>query len=295
VSTTLAPRERHPAVVPGWSPPPWLRRAGSWALNGWAVLGFLYLFAPIFVIVLFSFNRPVGKFNFVWNEFTFENWQHPFAERELVDAFIVSLQVAALASLVATAFGALIALALVRYRFRGGAFVNLLLVLPLTAPEIVLGASLLTLFLNPPQPHDSLSWAWNDERGFRTIVIAHIMFCISFVALTVKARLRGFDWTLEDAAMDLGATPARTFRKVTFPLIIPGILAAALLSFALSLDDFIITLFVRGDVNTFPLQVYGAARVEVPPQINVLATMVLIVSVLLLAGGTAIKALRERA
>jgi len=294
VSVAISEREARPAVVPGWSPPPWARRLGSWALTGWAVLGFVYLFAPIAIIVLFSFNKPVGKFNFVWNEFTFENWQHPFAKRELVDAFVVSLQVATIASIVATVFGALIALALVRYRFRGGALVNLLLVLPLTAPEIVLGASLLTLFLDPIQPHDSLSWAWNDERGFRTIVIAHIMFCVSFVALTVKARLRGFDWTLEDAAMDLGATPARTFRKVTFPLIIPGILAAALLSFALSLDDFIITLFVRGDVNTFPLQVYGAARVEVPPQINVLATMVLIASVTLLAGGTALKVLRER-
>jgi spermidine/putrescine transport system permease protein len=295
VSTTLVERDatRH-AVVPGWYPPPFLRRLATWALNGWAVLGFVFLFAPIVVIIAFSFNRPEGKFNFVWNEFTFENWQHPFAKRELVDSFIVSLQIATIAAIVATIFGALIALALVRYRFHGGAFVNLLLVLPLTAPEIVLGASLLTLFLDPPQPHDSISWAWNDERGFRTIVIAHIMFCISFVALTVKARLRGFDWTLEDAAMDLGATPARTFRKVTFPLIVPGILAAALLSFALSLDDFIITLFVRGDVNTFPLQVYGAARVEVPPQINVLATIVLAASVSLLAAGSAIRAWRER-
>lgn len=288
---TAAPR---PAVVPGWTPPAWLRRLGSWAVNGWAVLALVYLFAPIAVIVAFSFNRPAGKFNFVWNEFTLDNWRHPFAEGDLVDALVVSLQVAAIAALVATAFGALMSLALVRYRFRGGGLVNLLIVLPLTTPEIVLGSSLLTLFLTPPQPHASFAWLWNDERGFRTIVIAHVMFCVSFVALTMKARMRGLDWTLEDAAMDLGAPPLRTFARVTLPMIAPGVLAAALLSFALSLDDFIITLFVRGDVNTFPIQVYGASRTEVPPQINVLATLILVVSVTLLGAGTAWKAWRER-
>jgi len=296
--TVASELERTPvpqaAVVPGWTPPRWMRRLASWAVDGWAVLALLYLFAPIAVIVVFSFNRPVGKFNFVWNRFTLDNWRHPFAEGDLVDALVVSLQVAAVAAVVATAFGALMSLALVRYRFRGSGLVNLLIVLPLTTPEIVLGSSLLTLFLTPPQPHSSFAWMWHDERGFRTIVIAHIMFCVSFVALTMKARMRGLDWTLEDAAMDLGASPLRTFRKVTLPMIAPGILAAALLSFALSLDDFIITLFVRGDVNTFPIQVYGASRTEVPPQINVLATMILVASVALLGVGTAWKAYRER-
>lgn len=273
---------------------PSLGRAGSGLLNAFAAIVLAYLFAPILVIVLFSFNRPAGKFNYVWQEFTLDNWRHPFAKRELVDAFVVSLQIAAIATAIALLFGTLVALALVRYRFRGSALVNLLLVLPLTTPEIVLGSSLLTLFLDPPQPHGSFSWAWNNERGFRTIVIAHVLFCLSFVALTVKARVRGFDWTLEDAAMDLGAPPLRTFLRITLPLIMPGILAAALLSFALSLDDFIITLFVHGDVKTFPIQVFGASRVEVPPQINVLATMVLVVSVGLLAFGTLWKSRRDR-
>lgn len=285
-AATTAPAEPRLAVVGGRGVPPVVGRAGSRLLDVFAGLALLYLFAPIFVIVLFSFNRPAGKFNYVWQEFTLDNWRHPFAKEQLVDAFVVSLQVAAVAMIVATVFGTLIALALVRYRFRGSALVNLLLVLPLTTPEIVLGSSLLTLFLEPPQPHRSFRWAWNDERGFRTIVIAHVLFCLSFVALTVKARVRGFDWTLEDAAMDLGAPPFRTFRKVTLPLITPGILAAGLLSFALSLDDFIITLFVHGDVNTFPIQVFGASRVEVPPQINVLATIVLVASVGLLATGS---------
>jgi spermidine/putrescine transport system permease protein len=170
--------------------------------------------------------------------------------------------------------GALVALALVRYRFRGGKVVGLLLVLPLTTPEIVLGASLATLFIDR-----------GVQRGFWTIVIAHIMFATSFVALTVKARIRGFDWTLEDAAMDLGATPWRTFSRVTLPLITPGILAAALLSFALSIDDFIITFFNAGAEETFPLRIFGAARVELSPQINVLATLVLVVSVGLMLVG----------
>ncbi len=273
-------------VVTGRSAPPALRRLGSRALDAFAALALLYLFAPIFVIVVFSFNQPAGKFNYVWQRFTFDNWLHPFAKRELVRAFSLSLQIGVIAAIVATALGTLIALALVRYRFTGSALVDLLLVLPLTTPEIVLGASLLTLFLEPPQPHRSVQWIWDGGPGFGAILIAHVLFCLSFVALTVKARVRGFDWTLEDAAMDLGATPARTFRKVTLPLITPGILAAALLSFALSLDDFIITLFVRGDENTFPIQIYGASRVEVPPQINVLATMVLVVSVALFAAGS---------
>jgi spermidine/putrescine transport system permease protein len=245
--------------------------------------GLVYLFLPIFVIVLFSFNKPKGKFNAVWQEFTLENWADPFKNRPLVDALYVSLRVALISMVVATVLGTFVALALVRYRFRGGQLTNLLLVLPLTAPEILLGASLLTLFL---EPHLVLA---NQQftLGFTTIVIAHIMFCVSYVAMTLKARLRGFDWTLEDAAMDLGAGPTRTFLRVTLPLITPGILAAALLSFALSIDDFIITYFVAGpDVKTFPLQIFGQSRTATPPQINVLATMILVGSVAVLAAGT---------
>jgi len=270
------------AVRPG-GVPPWLGRLGSRLLNAYAVLGFAYLFAPIVVIVLFSFNAPRGKFNLVWQHFTLDSWSHPFAKRELTDALVKSLQVALIATVVATILGTLIAIALARYRFRGGALVGLLLVLPLTTPEIVMGASLLNLFVKT-----------DVQRSFWTIVIAHIMFSVSFVALTVKARIRGFDWTLEDAAMDLGARPWRTFRKVTLPLIVPGILAAALLSFSLSIDDFIITTFTSGQEVTFPLQIAGAFQREISPQINVLATMILVVSVGLMGGGSYLKARRER-
>ena len=252
-------------------------RAGRWALNGVAALGFAYLFLPILVIVVFSFNDPAGKFNITWRKFTLDNWTDPFGDKALTDAMVLSLEIAAIAAVVATILGSLVAIALVRYRFRGGAIVNLLLVLPLTTPEIVLGSSLATLFLDV-----------GIERGFLTIVIAHIMFCTSFVALTVKARLRGFDWTLEDAAMDLGSPPWRTFSRVTLPLIVPGIMAAALLSFALSIDDFIITFFLAGPEQTFPLRIFGASRVEISPQINVLATMVLFASVAVMLAGVAL-------
>jgi spermidine/putrescine transport system permease protein len=286
-ATVDAPRTtlpvRHTAVVSKRGMPRWLGRVGSIALNVYAVLGFVYLFAPIFVIVLFSFNQPKGKFNLVWQRFTLDNWAHPFEKHELTQALTKSLQIAVLATIIATILGTFIALALARYRFRGGALVNLLLILPLTTPEIVLGASLLNLFVKT-----------NQQRGFTTILIAHIMFCVSFVALTVKARVRGFDWTLEDAAMDLGATPWRTFRKVTLPLIIPGILAAGLLSFSLSIDDYIVTTFTAGQTVTFPLQIAGAFQREISPQINVLASMILVVSVTLLAVGTLFGARRER-
>ena len=257
------------------------RRWGRKAVNAAAALSLLYLFAPIAVIVVFSFNRPVGKFNLVWQRFTFRNWAHPFARRELTQAMALSLRVAVLAALIATVLGTLVAVALTRYRFRGSAAVNLLLVLPLTTPEIVLGASLASLFIQR-----------GVQRGFLTILIAHVMFCLSFVALTVKARLRGFDWTLEDAAMDLGAGPVRTFVRVTLPLIAPGIFAAFLLSFAISIDDFITTLFNAGNRITYPLQIFGASRAELPPQVHVLATMVLLVGVLFLVGGALLGMLR---
>ena len=251
-------------------------KIAHWALNIFAGLGLLYLFTPIFFIVAFSFNKPKGNFNIAWQEFTFENWMHPFAEKSLTHALRVSLEIAAVSTLISTVLGSLIAVALSRYKFRGSGGINLFLVLPLTTPEIVLGSSLATLFLGQNF----------IEFGFTTIVIAHIMFQVSFVALTVRARIRGFDWTLEQAAQDLGASPMRTFMKVTLPLILPGILAASLLAFALSIDDFIITFFNSGNVVSFPLQIYGAARVRIPPQINVLASMILFLSVAVLLSGT---------
>ena len=251
-------------------------RIARTGLNVFAGIGLIYLFMPIFLIVLFSFNKPRGNFNIVWQEFTFENWLNPFSQPSLTSALWTSLQISAVATLISTVLGSMIALALSRRSFKGSGAINLLLVLPLTTPEIVLGSSLATLFLG--QTFVSF--------GFVTIVIAHVMFQVSFVALTVRARIRGFDWTLENAAADLGATPWRTFRMVTFPLILPGVLAAALLAFAVSIDDFIITFFNSGTTVTFPLQIYGAARVRIPPQINVLASLVLFASVALLVVGT---------
>jgi spermidine/putrescine transport system permease protein len=246
-------------------------RPQGWVLDAFGGLVLLYLFLPIFVIILYSFNRPEGKFNFVWKSFSLDAWRDPFKYAPLVDAMKLSLKVASISTLVATVFGSLIALALCRYKFRGSTGIGLLLVLPLTTPEVVLGSSLLSLFLD-------LNW----RMGFTTIVIAHIMFSVSYVALTVRARIRGFDWTLEEAAMDLGAPPLRVVMKVTLPLIAPGIVAAGMLSFALSLDDFIITLFNSGSEVTYPLYVYGARRAAFPPQINVLATTILVASLLLL-------------
>jgi len=236
-----------------------------------AGLVLLYLFIPIFVIVLYSFNRPSGRYNFVWKAFSLEAWRDPFKYSSLVDSMRLSLEIAAISTSVAIVFGALIALALCRYRFRGSPAIDLLLVLPLTTPEVVLGSALLSLFLQ-----------LDTRSGFATVVIAHIMFQVSYVALTVKARIRGFDWSLEDAAMDLGARPLRVVWKVTLPLIAPGIAAAAMLSFALSMDDFIITLFNAGSQVTYPLYVYGAQRSAYPPQINVMATAILVASLLVL-------------
>lgn len=259
------------------------QRNGRRAINSVAVLAMLYLFAPIFMIVLFSFNSPKGKFNIVWNGFTLQNWANPFASPELTDALLVSLKVAVISTACATVLGSMIALSLSRYKFKGSGAVNLFLVLPLTSPEIVLGSSLATLFI-----------ARGASFGYLTVIIAHIMFQVSFVAVTVRARIRGFDWTLEQAALDLGATPQRAFWKITFPLILPGILAAALLSFALSIDDFIITFFNSGSLLTFPLQIFGASRVSIPPQINVLATMILLGSVSVMVIGLIIDARRQR-
>jgi len=259
------------------------QRTGRRLINVAAVLGLLYLFAPIVVIVIFSFNKPLGKFNIVWQGFTLENWASPFSDKALTDALFVSLRVALISSVIAAVLGTMIALSLSRYRFKGSGAVNLFLVLPLTSPEVVLGSSLATLFLSR-----------GVDFGYTTVIIAHVMFQISFVAVTVRARIRGFDWTLEQAAMDLGASPQRAFWRITFPLILPGILAAWLLSFALSIDDFIITFFNAGSLLTFPLQIFGASRVAIPPQINVLATMLLFLSIALMVGALLIESRRQR-
>jgi spermidine/putrescine transport system permease protein len=253
------------------------------ALTAYAILAFVYLMLPIGFVIAFSFNQPKGRFNYIWSSFTFDNWIHWDAVPGIRSAVILSLEIALLASIAATALGTLIALALVRYSFRGRGSTNLLVFLPLSTPEIVLGASLLTLFLN-----------LNTVLGFWTILIAHVMFCVSFAVVTVKARLIGFDRHLEEAAMDLGANELTTFRKVTLPLIAPAILASLLLCFAISIDDFVVTYFLAGPETTFPLFVWGAARIGAPPQVNVIATAIFAVAVVAMLANVLVQMRRGR-
>jgi spermidine/putrescine transport system permease protein len=238
-------------------------------LTVYSLLFFIYLLLPIAVVVLFSFNNPPGKFNYTWSGFTWNNWRYWNGVPGIQSAIVLSLEIALVASLVATALGTMIALALVRYRFRFRAATNILIFLPLSTPEIVLGASLLTLFLN----------FTFFPFGYWTILIAHVMFCVSFAVVTVKARLIGFDRHLEEAAMDLGANEWTTFRKVTLPLILPAVLAAFLLCFAISVDDFVVTYFVAGSSVTFPIYVWGAARIGAPAQVNVIGTAIFLIAI----------------
>jgi spermidine/putrescine transport system permease protein len=232
-------------------------------LNLYAGLALLYLLIPIAVIIVFSFNKPRGRFNFIWQQFSFDAWKDPFGVPGIGDALSKSIEIGVLSTIIATTLGTVTALALVRYEFRGRAPVNFFIFIPLATPEVVLGAALLSLFLN-----------FQVATGFTTILIAHVMFNISFVIVTVRSRLIGFDRSLEEAAQDLGATPWATFRLITLPLIMPGVIAAALLAFALSIDDFVITNFNAGSTVTFPLFIWGAARVAIPPQIYVIASMI---------------------
>jgi spermidine/putrescine transport system permease protein len=253
------------------------------ALAAYSLLFFAYLLLPIAIVIVFSFNNPTGKFNYTWQGFTWDNWRYWDGVPGIRSAIVLSLEIALVASLVATALGTMIALALVRYGFRGRGTTNILIFLPLSTPEIVLGASLLTLFLN-----------LNVIFGFWTILIAHIMFCISFAVVTVKARLVGFDRHLEEAAMDLGANEWMTFQKVTLPLIAPAILAALLLCFAISIDDFVVTYFNSGSKVTFPLFVWGAARVGAPPQVNVIGTAIFAVALTAMLANVLIQTYRSK-
>lgn len=237
--------------------------------TGFAIL---YLMLPIFVIALFSVNDPVGRSNVAWRAFTLKYWLDPFGVPGLFDAVATSLKIAFASTLVATALGTLIALALVRYQFRGAGATNLLIFIPMATPEIVMGASLLTMFVAIGRPP---FFPLNEL----TILIAHIMFNISYVVVTVRARLVGFDRHLEEAAMDLGANEWTTFWRVTFPLILPGIVAAALLAFSLSIDDFVITNFTAGRTVTFPMYIWGAARIGIPVQVNVIGMLIFLVAV----------------
>ena len=248
------------------------QRTGRWlsrnALYAFTIAAIVYLMLPIAVMIIFSFNDPIGKSNFTWVAFSLDAWLNPFGALGLQDALFASLRIAFISTVVATVLGTLIGLALTRYQFRGRGATNLFIFLPMATPEIVLGASLLTMFVAIEQPRNEL-----------TILIAHIMFNISFVVVTVRARLTGFPRHLEEAAMDLGATEWVTFWRVTFPLIFPGIMAAALLAFSLSIDDFVITNFTAGQTVTFPMYIYGSYRVGVPVQVNVIGTIIFMTAV----------------
>lgn len=240
----------------------------QWFLPTYTGIVIAYLFIPVIVMILFGFNDYPGRFNVVWGGFTLDHYRNLFAFPELTIALRNSILIAALSTTVATVLGTLIALALTRWRFRGRSGLNLFIFIPMATPEIILGVSLLSMFV-----------AIGITRGFLTIFIAHVMFSISYVVVTVKARTSGFDTSLEDAAQDLGASPWTSFWTVTFPLIFPGIMAAALLAFVLSIDDYVVTTFNAGGTITLPLWIYGVSRFGVPAQVNVMGTIIFMIGV----------------
>lgn len=239
----------------------------------YAVFGFAYLFIPVAYTFAFSFN-DAGKSNLTWRGFTFNNWKNPCGAPDVCAALGNSIKIGLLATLAATILGTLIAFALGRHRFRGRSTTNLLIFLPMATPEVVLGASLLAMFL-----------AFRINPGFWPTVIAHIMFCISFVVVTVKARIASLDPRLEQAAMDLYANERETFRRVTLPLVMPGIAGAALLAFSLSFDDFIITNFNSGTLVTFPKFVYVSAARGIPAQANVIGSSMFFLALFIVIAG----------
>ncbi len=241
------------------------------------ILVLVYTFVPIFIVVMMSFNKLPSEQSkiYKWNSFTFNNWLHPCADPSMCQALGRSVEIGLLATFAATVLGTLAAFALVRHQFVGRSGTNALIFLPMAAPEIVMGSSLLALFV---------ATGFAGQLGFGTILIAHIMFCLSFVIVTVRARLAGLSDTLEQAAMDLYATPNQTFWRVTFPLVFPGILGAALLAFSLSFDDFIITNLNAGNTTTFPMYVWGSAQRGVPMQVNVVGTLMFVIAIVIVVG-----------
>ena len=249
-----------------------------------AAAAFAYMLLPNVVVVIFSFNNPNGRFNYQWTRFSFDAWLNPCAAPGMCASLSLSLKIAVMATVGATVLGTLVAFALARHRFRGRAATNLLIFLPMATPEVVMGSSLLTLFVGMGLP-----------LGQWTILIAHIMFCLSFVVVTVKARIASLDPRLEQAAADLYANEAQAFLRVTLPLVAPGIAAAAMLSFALSFDDFIITNFNASSSSiTFPMYIWGAATRGTPVQINVIGTVMFLVALIAVGGGQLVGSRRRR-
>ena len=245
------------------------------------VVAFTYLFIPIAYTFAFSFNDS-GKSNLVWKGFTFDNWADPCGAPKICEALGNSIKIGLLATVFSTILGTLIAFAIGRYMFKGRSTTNLLIFLPMATPEIVLGASILSLFL-----------VLQINPGFWPTVIAHVAFCISFVVVTVKSRIASLDPRLEQAAMDLYANEFQTFRRVTLPLVAPGIAAAALLAFSLSFDDFIITNFNSGTVTTFPKFVYGAAARGIPAEANVIGSAVFFLALIIVIVGQVVSRKRK--
>jgi spermidine/putrescine transport system permease protein len=221
-------------------------------------------------MIAFGFNNTKGRLNLTWQGFTFKWYAQLFSVPDLTTALVNSLTIALIATLGSAVLGTLIGLALGRYRFRGQGSLNLVQFAAISAPETVMGASLLSFFVQ-----------LNVGRGYWTIVVAHIMFSLSFVAIVVRARVLTLDRSIEEAAADLGATPWTTFWKVTFPIILPAVFAGGLLAFALSIDDFVVTNFTAGTTVTFPLWIWGATRVGLPPQVNVMGTLIFAAGVLI--------------
>jgi spermidine/putrescine transport system permease protein len=244
-------------------------------------LVFTYLFIPVAYTFVFSFNDS-GKSNIGWQGFTFDKWLNPCGAPRVCEALGNSIKIGLIATIISTILGTLIAFAIGRYAFRGRSASNLLIFLPMATPEIVLGASILSLFL-----------VLQINPGFWPIVIAHVVFCVSFVVVTVKARIASLDPRLEQAAMDLYANEFQTFRRVTLPLVAPGIAAAALLAFSLSFDDFIITNFNSGTVTTFPEFIYGSAARGIPAQANVIASAVFFLALALVVVGQVVSRKRK--
>lgn len=265
---------RHAAEVPKVAPSRRRVRPGRWLLPIWGWLVIAWLSSPIIVMIIFGFNNTRSKFNITWQGFTLRWYRELFAIQDLTTALENSITIAIIVTVIATVLGTLMGVALGKYRFRGSGTTNLLMFANIAAPEVVLGAALLSLFLTIGVP-----------RGYWTIVAAQVMFSIAYVAITVRARMAGLDPNLEEAARDLGAGPYATFFRITLPMIMPGVLAGALLVFALSIDDYIITSFNAGNTLTFPLWVYGASRVGVPPQVNVMGTLIFMFGVLLALSG----------
>jgi spermidine/putrescine transport system permease protein len=262
------------------------RRVTRWlsrnAIRIYAVIGFGYLFVPVAYTLVFSFNDS-GKSNIAWKGFTLDKWKNPCGAPDVCSALTNSLKIGLIATLIATVLGTMVAFALARHRFRGRTGTNLTIFLPMATPEVVLGASLLALFLN-----------LRVNLGFWTIVIAHVMFCISFVVVTVKARIASLDPRLEQAAMDLYADEWQTFRRITLPLVAPGIMAGALLAFSLSFDDFIITNFNSGSVNTFPKFVWVSSLRGIPAQANVIASAMFFLALAAVVLGQLVTSRRRR-